>query len=262
MKFVTTLVGAAALAISSFSVNSAPMTAGGVVWDEYGLGGIAGSINFQQWYSPDAFDATSGITNNTLSPALGLGYLTGAGAIMGLFDGRTPSGDIFGGAPYCVTTGCLLTFSFGGLAVQSFSPTSGFVFNTSQAWLNIYYHSTVPALGGINTNLYTKFTQIQSGSSWAKLSFDNALLRGNDLSGAGGTFEALLSFDSGVPEVMTQLSGKNISDIFLNSSAFIGSSGRSDLASGQFQSIPEPASIALLGLGLLGLVGGRRFRKS
>lgn len=264
MKYVTSFIGAAALAISSYTVEAGTLTAGGVVWDEFGEKGIAGSINFQQWYSANSFDSASGITETgVVAGNIGFGYLTGVGVISALFDGREPNGNMFGGAPYCVTPGCLLTFSFGGLQAKSFVPGTGFIFDTSAAWLNIYYHSTVPALGAVDTNLFSKYSLIQGGSLWATLSFDGAVLNGNSLSGAGGTFEALMSIQSGLPDVVALLGNKNISDIFLNSSALINSStGRSNIASGQFESIPAPTSIALLGLGLLGLAGGRRFKKA
>lgn len=260
MKYLTNFFGAAALAVTSNIAYAAPMTAGGVVWDEFGLGGIAGSFQFQQWFSNSAF-SPAGLTNNSVTIGdVGVGYLSGVGAITGLYNGRTPAGE-FGGMPYCVTPGCILTFSFGGLQASANTAT-GFVFDTSDAWLNIYYHATVPALGGLNDALHEKITLIQSGNLWASLRFDNAVLNASSLSGVGGSFDALLSFESGLPDVMQKLSGKNSSDLFLNSSAIISTTtGRSSIATGQFESIPTPTTIALLGFGLIALAGRGRIKK-
>jgi len=270
MKYLNTFVGAAALALASYNVNAAPVEAGGVVWDEY-EGGIAGEIRFQQWYSADSFAGTNYIDNSanvSLADALdGNGYLSGLGVISILYDGRNFTDTTvpfpFIGSEYCATGfDCVLTFAFGGLSVQSVT-ADGFIFDTSDAWLNIYFQEPVLVSQGlVDSTLHTKFASVQSGSLWASFDFDQAILKGTDLSGAGGTFEALLSITGGNPDVIAALDVNALaSDFFLNSSALIGSSGYSNLANGQFLSttaVPAPASIALLGLGLLGLAGGRR----
>lgn len=264
MKFVTTLVGAAALAISSFSVNAAPMTAGGVVWDEFGNEGIAGSTSFQQWFSTDPFNGNQINNNNAVAPGLG-SYLTGIGAITNLFNGRNYAEllPFFQGSGYCETgTDCILTFAFGGLKADSFVPGLGFIFDTSAAWLNIYFQSPISISGISEDDFHTKFADAQQGTLWASFEFDAALLRGTLLSGLdGGTFEALLSVTGGTAaEALDKNTG--MPDFYLLGSAFIDDSLYSRNGNGQFNSIPEPTSIALLGLGLLGLVSRRRFMKS
>ena len=79
----------------------------------------------------------------------------------------------------------------------------------------------------------------------------------------GGTVTSYLSFTGGNQDVLNILNFNNgLADLILTSSGQFVGSNLYTVSNGQFQSIPEPASIALLGLGLLGLAGGRRFKKA
>lgn len=272
MKYVTSFIGAAALAVASYGVDAAPVTAGGVTWDPISNGGIGGAFQFQQWYT-DASNYTvdsNGVTKlangNAIDPSLAInsgGLLSGVGVFNQIFDSRTLFGNI--GIPgefnYC--TGCVLSFSFGGLSISNASATS-VVFDTSNSWLNIYYQNPINVFG-VPTTAYNNVNSYQNGTLWASLKFDSFWLNGTIL---GGTVQSTLSVVGGLPDVVQALDrNTGVSDIFLqgiaqfeNGRLYSGSS--TGPAAGQFASIPEPASIALLGLGLLGLAGGRRFKKA
>jgi len=267
MKYVTSFIGAAALAVASFNVSAATVSAGGVVWDEVANGGSLGNFNFQQWYSTTAYGVGSQgqqtITSNSAVPIMTPNaYLTGIGVFTSLNDGRQQFAN-----QYCEgAVSCALTFAFGGLKVASLTPGE-FIFDTSSAWLNVYFQS--PAVASVvnnsaGSNFRNQFANVQTGTLWASFSFDTAILRAQSLSGSGGFFEAMLSVTGGLPDVVAALDRQNgMSDIAIFSQgAFALSSLYSSNGSGRVELIPAPASIALLGLGLLGLAGGRRFKKA
>lgn len=261
MKYVTSFIGAAALAVASYGVDAAPVTAGGVTWDPISNGGIGGSFNFQQWYADpssytvDANGVSKLANGNAVTP--GLGLLSGVGLFDQIFDSRTLFGNIGFPGEYNYCTSCVLTFAFGGLAVSNVNGNT-VTFDTSNSWLNIYYQSPISILS-VTSNSYLNVNGFQSGNLWASLKFDSFWLDGSIL---GGFVQSTLSVTGGLPDVVAALDrNSGVSDLFLQASAEF-SGLRTGSANGQFASIPEPASIALLGLGLLGLAGGRRFKKA
>lgn len=261
MKF-TNYLAAGALLLGSSAAYATPITVGGVTYDPIANGGMAGAFKFQQWYA-DASSYTTdvdGITTlldgNAVTP--GAGFLTG----VGLFDEIEFARNLFGniGFPselnYC--TGCVLTFSFGGLVAQAPSASGIINFNTSQSWLNVYFQEPIP-FTSVNANSYLNVNGFQNGPLWASMKFDRFWLDGSIL---GGRVQSTLSVTGGMTDVVNALDRHDgQSDIFLQGIASIDGL-RSSAASGQFESIPAPASLAILGLGLLGLAGSRRFKKA
>lgn len=272
MKYVTSFIGAAALAVASYGVDAAPVTAGGVTWDPLDNGGISGELKFQQWYSnPLASYTTSGgvttLTNGN-AVAVGTGLLSGVGLITEIFRDRPLIENLLGtdsSFQYCEL--CRLSFSFGGLmatAPVTIDGQSFIHFDTSQSWLNIYYQSFSSgsiSLSNVPTTAYQNVASYQAGELWATLKFDSFILNSSDP--RGGTVTSYLSFTGGNQDVLNILNFNNgLADLILTSSGQFVGSNLYTVSNGQFQSIPEPASIALLGLGLLGLAGGRRFKKA
>lgn len=273
MKYVTSFIGAAALAVASYGVDAAPVTVGGVTYDPLVNGGIAGRLDFQQWYANPLSSYTvnnDGVTQltNGNSVAVGTGLLSGVGIITNLEINRSVTGNVFSNNPlfqYCEL--CRLTFSFGGLAPTSPVTMNGqtFInFDTSASWLNIYYQDL--SAGDFSStqlpaNAFSNVGSYQAGQLWASLKFDSFVLNSGDP--RGGSVLSYLSFVGGNQDVLDILNFNNgVSDLFLTSSGQFTGSDTYSTSNGQFQSIPEPASIALLGLGLLGLAGGRRFKKA
>ena len=258
MQLFKKFVGAVIIASASFSLSATTTTAGGVVWDNSPTGGVSGMTEFQQWFSTNPF-AAGVITSSTAAPPVVGNYLTGIGIISNLFNNRN-YGEVlpfFQGSGYCETgTDCVLTFAFGGLKAGAFNTSlGGFEFDTSDAWLNIFFQSPINFSGVASPDFHTKYSQVANGTLWASFDFDKAILRGNALTGAdGGVFEAFLSVTGGDATVVSLLDKHTgMPDIFLSGNAFIQSNGYSSEGNGQFRTIPTPTSIALLGLGILGL---------
>ncbi|MDD4863051.1 MAG: PEP-CTERM sorting domain-containing protein [Alishewanella agri] len=271
MKYVTSFIGAAALAVASFGAQASPVTAGGITWDPLYNGGVAGRLDFQQWYtSPANYTVNSqGIKRLTNGNAVsvGTGLLSGVGLVRNLETGRSVTGNIFGNNSlfqYCEL--CRLTFSFGGLAATTPTTMNGqtFInFDTSASWLNIYVQDVAAGdsqAAELPSAAYNSVNSFQSGQLWASFTFDSFVLNSGDP--RSGSVLSYLSFTGGNEDVLELLDFNNgVSDLlFTASSQFTGSSLYAT-SNGQFQSIPEPASLALLGLGLLGLAG-RRFKKA
>jgi hypothetical protein len=287
------IASAVALSLASAGANAAVISAGGIQWDDTGLsaGGVANQVNFQQWFIDPTATATTTVgagsgayqqINAAVSAgavAGGVGAeLVGLGEFYSFNDSRVPTSDF--NPQFCVVDGCELTFSFGGLIVASVGGT-GPIFDTSNAWFNIYYDSTpdfttidpIDNLAGANA--YTKYNEAQNEELWLALNFDSFLLDGTIL---GGEAEALLSVREGLGNAEAVAAWNYNSSLFGSDIEFTAGATFKDTSTnpnttllysrdGNGQAlnetpVPAPSTIALFGLGLLGIAAGARRKKS
>ncbi|MBU3020012.1 hypothetical protein KO519_20255 [Paraglaciecola agarilytica] len=285
------LILATTLALSSVSVNAAVISAGGISWDDDGLGagGVANQANFQQWFTETPTSTNSG-SDSTLDTADDYKFissssavsvtegdpadvgkeLVGIGEFYSFSDGREPNN-----APaFCDSGSCELTFAFGGLVVDSFVGLLP-IFDVSEAWFNIYIDET-PNFDGpgtsdttLGSDAYTKYAEAQDGTLFAALSFDFFNLEGTII---GGEAEAGLSirdiFGLGLDDVKEAWNYSDVSsDLGFTAGATFDTNnlytrdGNGQTIGTPAQDVSAPSTVALFGLTLMCLVGATRRRR-
>lgn len=257
-KTIVGAVGAASVCLS-MNVNADVVSESGITWDTTEQGGVAASVQFQQWYSNGDYGMANGVpvinSSSAQDVALGTGALTGIGKFTLFSDGRAQGPFGFGGGTTFCTSGpgaCELTFAFGGLV-----PLSVTEFDFSNAWLNIYYDDMSldgTGFGNVSSNSHSLYSEAQDGNLWASFSFDDfvfASLSGDftdgegyaELSVTGGAAFDTLNFSEGGPDFQ-----------FVTASQFENNNNNySTTGDGNITSVSAPSTIAFFGLALMGL---------
>lgn len=251
MKLFKSLLGAAVITLASFNAFANPTTVGGVTWDPdfnsgFGFEDFTAEARFAQWWAAVATSDKT-ITQANLNSA----NTPGLGELMGIANITSLNG--FASGFVCST--CSLNLAFGGITLNE----SG-LFDVANSWWRVY---STPSL--IDPFSAGRIETAQDGLLFLEGHFDYfGLLNGTIQAGFS---EAFLSVTGGLAkwnfDTNTQNNGQ--SDLKLTANAqFNGTSlfANGSSASITGNSIPAPASIAVLGLGLLGLVGSRRFKKA
>lgn len=263
MKIRTLLVGAALLGLSS-AAYAAPITVGGVTWDptyddspfaiDFGAG-----LDFQQFWTTagtETIDDTSADYKRLTATQIANPTTPGVGELVGL--GQFKS---INGLTNFVCATCSLNVAFGGLTVDGAGE-----FDITNSWFRVW--SSPNEAQPFNVNRYN---EAQQGTLWLEGVFDFfELQQGTFFNGSSNAFlsvtggAAFANFDTnmfsndfgdGVIESDLQLTGS----AQFNAGNPFSQVGTLDVRG---NSIPEPATLGILGLGLLGLGGMARRKKA
>ena len=231
------LAGIASLGLS-LSAQASFINIGGVVWDPDSVNGFPTAQDF--FSSGNLFESGALMVGDVVN-----GY--------GIFD--QINSDNNNAASFC--PGCELTFTF-SMELTEKDDIAGNVsyFEFSNLAIDIYVDKT-PDYAATSASS-------ADGNLWLSLAANGKLsgLGTNILTGSDtGTGSALLDVTGGIAASNFDTNGEaNGTDMVLSSS--FQPSGALGMLKGGFEltgnSIPEPASIALLGLGLIGFARGRR----
>ena len=257
MKLLKKVLAGVAVAAAMASANASPITVGGVTWDpDYADAGDAdfiGSFDFTQWFSTTNSSTAGTIGNYASAVSIGsvLGSLTGGTGATGYYlqgVGEFTRVNENVGVGTFTAAGNELTYGFGGIGLNQ----NG-TFDISGAWARIKLNSTSPNFN-IPASNQSEVNDALSGSTWLDLTITSL---GFAAGGVGnGTVSATFIASAGDAAGNFQPSTlAYTADAFFNPNAKYSSGGNGSLIG---NTIPEPESLALVGLGLLGLAAARR----
>ena len=244
------MIGATLVTAAAVSAHAAPITVAGVTFES---GAFVGSTNFTQWFVNGSGAPTTPGAANTLT---GVGEFNQINGV---------STDVNVNGPVGFAPNKELTFQFGGFEALA----NG---QFSNGWLKVYIDSapdyTLPA-----SNTAPNVANATDGQLWLSLEAVSSTFFSRSSVGSNPFLNGSLFVDWAVNLADA---GGGLAGAVFNTNTFGLTSSEFDVASdasgtflgtyatstGNFsaftQEVPEPTSIALIGLGLLGVAARRR----
>ena len=257
MNKLSKILTVGSLALASISASASNITVGGVTWDpEYQSlfsKDFVGSGGFAQWFSNAGLSA-AGAPNLAAEqpgfPSTIGSMLQGVGEI-GSFNGQSDF--------VCAT--CELTFTFGGIEFDN-DLSDGSVYDlaatAASGFFNVYFDNTADFDLGSASN-QAAVDAAADGSLFLSLGFAN-LVEVTGYTPQKGGLETYWNVTGGTAaeyfDTESELFGSDLG--FTATVDFQGGKYGTAIGLASGNTIPEPTSLAIFGLGLLGLVGAAR----
>ena len=245
--FKKVLAGVAVAAALATSAQASMINVGGVSWDPDAAVDFLAQFNFAQTF-----------TDNPLTAGT---ELVGFGEFYNLNNNFVSPDSATGGGIGSFCVGCELTMKFGGFLTNG---TGGFT--GTNAYLEVYVDSTPDYTSADQLNA----TNAGNGDLWLRLKASSLQFASDNPNAANpyvsGQFTVNWNVDTDALALATSnfdTNGEALgTDAFSRASAtFRTTSALNGNGTVYGNTIPEPESLALVGLGLLGLAASRR-RKS
>lgn len=283
MAILRKLLGATAATLLSLSAHASLVTVQGVTWDPDSVVDFQSSFNFSQWFQNGiafAPTAAGSVVAFTDPYSLVGTYVTGSGK-MNTFNGvnQIPGDPNPETTPAVFAPGRELTYIYGGIKITGVTVNGAsvvFTFDVSNSYITVYSDSSKnysETLGGLAEQVDaadSDFSEAFLTGKFEEFNVESTL--GTTSGRLFGDAQGLISLTGGAaygnfstdseqsfvnPAVFADLTFTGSAQI--NSGASISTVGSGEL---QGNTVPEPASVALAGLALLGGFAASRKRKA